>query len=115
MWIIVIVRGSCYIYCQHFILKVATKAMTEDVANSCITRGQVSQHLSDTSFQGPVARLGEDGLLRIMHIRAVFRLLPSTLHSTEAGNFLLQYTFYAMFQQEKNENIDKNWLIDSFI
>ena len=109
MWIIVIVRGSCYTYCQHFILKVATKAMTEDVANSCITRGQVSQHLSDTSFQGPVARLGEDGLLRIMHIRAVFRLLPSTLHSTEAGNFLLQYTFYAMFQQEKNENIDKNW------
>ena len=77
MWIIVIVRGSCYIYCQHFILKVATKAMTEDVANSCITRGQVSQHLSDTSFQGPVARLGEDGLLRIMHIRAVFRLLAS--------------------------------------
>ena len=88
--------------------------MTEDVANSCITRGQVIQHLSDTSFQGPVARLGEDGLLRIMQIRSeltitVFRLLPSPLHSTEAGNFLLQYTFYAMFQQEKNENIDKNW------
>ena len=44
--------------------------MTEDVAKCCITRGQVSQHLSDTSFHG----LGEDRLLRLRIIITVFRL-----------------------------------------